>query len=363
MLMISDISAACLSALASDVQLGFPADTIAIFASIFAVSLCLDLFQHRKHQEVTVANAAAWSLFWVAMALGFAGWLHHRHGHEASSLFLAGYVLEKTLSVDNLMVFIAIFEYFKIKSALQHRILYYGILGAIVFRLIFVVLGSGLLLAVGPWAEIVFGALVAWAGYQMLAGGGDEGESSETPDYQNMFLVRCFQRIYPVFDRLVGHQFFLRRKQAEQLAAQDASIKLKPGVVRWMTPAFVCLLVIEGSDVLFAFDSVPAVIAVTRDPVLVFSAMIFAILGLRSLYFILLALNKYLVHLEKAVVVVLFFIAAKMFLSAFEHLLHWTPPFEITPVISLVVVLSILSLGVLASFIWPSRDEAVAGES
>jgi len=344
----------------SDVNLGFPSDTIGIFCGIFAFSLFLDLFQHRKHQEVSVANAAYWSIFWIVTALGFAWWLNHRHGSDASSLFLAGYVLEKTLSVDNLMVFIAIFEYFKVKSSLQHRILYYGILGAIVFRLIFVVLGSGLLLAIGPWAEIVFGALVAWAGYQMLASKGDSSDSDEPPNYHDMFLVRMFKRIYPVFDRLVDHRFFVNRKQAEEIAASDSTLALAPGIVRWMTPAFVCLLVIEGSDVLFAFDSVPAVIAVTKDPVLVFSAMIFAILGLRSLYFILLALTKYLVHLEKAVVVVLFFIAAKMFISAAKHLLHWTPPFVITPTISLTVVLSLLALGVIASFIWPEKDDAVA---
>jgi tellurite resistance protein TerC len=348
-------------------SLGFPTDTVALFAGAFVFSLLVDLFQHRRHARVTAANAAGWSVFWVALSLGFYGWIRYRHGEHYASMFLTGYVLEKTLSVDNLMVFIAVFEFFKIHSGLQHRILYYGILGAIVFRAIFVGLGSGILIAVGPWAEIVFGLTVAWAAVKMLRSGKDEGEEKE-PDYEHMGLVRFFRRLYPVFPSLVGAQFFIDRHEAERAAAKHVPpITLEPGVKRWMTPAFVCLLVVEGSDVLFAFDSVPAVIAVTKEPLLVYTAMIFAVLGLRSLYFLLLILTRYLVHLEKAVIVVLFFIAAKMLLGASEHLLHMKAPFEVTPTGSLVVVLGVLTLGVLASFVWPGEaaeasPRSVAGD-
>lgn len=336
----------------------FPIDTIAIFASVFVFSLIVDLVQHRGRKEVTAKDAGIWSIFWIALSLAFYGWVVYRHGSAWGSMFLTGYVLEKTLSVDNLMVFIAVFKFFRIESGLQHRILYWGILGAIVFRFVFVAIGTGFLKIAGPWALLVFGFFVLWAGIQMLRGGGEEEE--EEPNYEEMGLVKFFKRFYPVFPKLVGDRFFIDRKTAEDVAAKEG-ISLPANALRFMTPAFVCLLVIEGSDVLFAFDSVPAVIAVTQEPLLVYTAMIFAILGLRSLYFILLVLTKYLAHLEKAIIYVLFFIAAKMFMEAYHkfHEIGWAPaplPFHITPNISMIIVLSMLSLGVIASFIWPAKD-------
>lgn len=339
----------------------FPIDTIAIFASVFVLSLIVDLIQHRGRKEVSVKDAAAWSIFWVAISLAFYGWVTYRHGSAWGSMFLTGYVLEKTLSIDNLMVFIAIFKFFRIESGLQHRILYFGILGAIIFRFIFVAIGTGFLKLAGPWALLVFGIFVAWAAIQMLRSGGEEEE--EEPDYNQMGLVKFFQKFYPVFPRLVGDRFFLSRPEAEAAAKNDSSLKLPANAVRFMTPAFVCLLVVESSDVLFAFDSVPAVIAVTQEPLLVYTAMIFAILGLRSLYFILLVLTKYLAHLEKAVIYILFFIAAKMFFEAYDKFydmgwFSWELPFHLTPNISMAIVLGMLSLGVIASFIWPAKPEA-----
>ena len=231
----------------------------------------MDLVQHRSHQEVTVKDAAGWSIFWILLSLAFYGWIHVEHGEHDASMFLTGYVLEKTLSVDNLMVFIAVFEFFKIRSGLQHRILYWGILGAVVFRALFVAVGSTVLLAVGPIAEIIFGVIVLWAAVKMLKGG-DDNEGGEETDYADAGIVRFFKRFYPVYPRLSGSRFFVRRADAEQEAAADPQLasELKPdlarGVTRWMTPAFVALLVIEASDILFALDSVPAVIAVTKEP-------------------------------------------------------------------------------------------------
>ncbi len=348
-------------------HLGFPPVTVALFAAAFAFSLFMDLVQHRSHKEVTVRDAAGWSIFWVALSLAFYGWIYLEHGAHYASMFLTGYVLEKTLSVDNLMVFIAIFEFFKIRSGLQHRILYWGILGAVVFRAIFVAVGSTILLAVGPPAEIVFGLIVLWAAVKMLrSGGDDEGGDGEATDYGNMGLVRFFRRIYPVYPRLRDAAFFVSRQQAEADATADPALRqelatdLGRGVARWMTPAFVALLVIEASDILFAFDSVPAVIAVTQEPLLVFSAMIFAVLGLRSLYFLLLILTRYLVHLEKAVIFVLFFIAFKMFLKPLQHYFPEHVTFDVSPNASLLVVMSILGLGVLASFIWPEKEASAS---
>ncbi len=341
----------------------FPPVTVGIFLTIFVLSLLIDLVQHKDHKDVSVKNAAIWSAFWVALSLGFAGWLKYYHGADHpdwASLFLTGYVLEKTLSVDNLIVFIAIFRYFKIRSGLQHRVLYFGILGAIVFRAIFVGVGTGLLELFGPYAEILFGAFVVWAAVQMLRGGDDEGDGE--PDYESMPLVKWAKRLYPVFPKLSGVDFFVDRAKAEELSKGDSSIHLAPGVQKWMTPAFVCLLVVEGSDVMFSVDSVPAVIAVTKEPLIVYTAMIFAVLGLRSLYFIVEALTKYLSQLERAVIVVLFFIGAKMFVGAASHwgvkLPWWS---DLAPGVqanySLFVVLGVLALGMIASFIWPNEDE------
>ena len=335
-------------------HLGFPLETVSLFVGIFIISLIVDLVQHKRGQEVTVANAAGWSIFWVVTSLTFAGWIYYRHGSDYASLFLTGYVLEKTLSVDNLMVFIAVFKFFHITSGLQHRILYLGILGAIFFRLIFVALGTGFLAVAGPWAELVFGLFVAYAAIKMLKGGDNDGDGH--PDYENMGLVRFFRRFYPVFPHLVGHHFFVDRTEAEAIAKAE-NFTLPEKVARWMTPAFVCLLVIEGSDIVFSVDSVPAVVAVTKEPLLVYTAMIFAVLGLRSLYFILLVLVKFLAHLEKAVIYILFFIALKMFMAASTGLLGW-PTWHISPNLSMIIVLGMLAIGIIASFIWPSVDSS-----
>ncbi|MBM76232.1 MAG: tellurium resistance protein TerC [Proteobacteria bacterium] len=344
--------------------LGFPTNTVAIFIVAFVCSIIVDLIQHRNAEEISFKSSVIWSIFWIVLSLAFYGWVRMEHGKDCGNLFLTGYVLEKTLSVDNLMVFIAVFKYFNIKDVLQHRILYLGILGAIIFRGVFVAAGS-LLLHFEGWAELIFGAFVAWAGYMMLGG---EDEDEEEPDYEQMWLVDVFRGFYPIFPALVQDRFFISKEEAEKIAQSEqekngTTINFKQGALRYMTPAFVCLLVIEGSDVLFAFDSVPAVIAVTHEPLLVFSAMIFAILGLRSLYFVLVALTKYLVHIETAVIFVLFFIAGKMFLHAYEKLQAKTftnlPEFhlDISPTLSMYIVLGMLSLGVIASFIWPEEDD------
>lgn len=357
------------------IGLGFPPITVSIFVIAFVVSVLIDLWQHKNSEEITLANSVAWSIFWIALSLGFYGWLLVgppdlvlgttdenivSRQSDLASLFLTGYVLEKVLSVDNLIVFIAIFKFFNIKDTLQHRILYFGILGAIIFRGVFVGIGSGMIEYMGAYAEIIFGLLVGYAAVEMLRAGDDDED--EEPDYENMWLVRQFQKFYPIFPRLVGKKFLVNRSEIEPIVAEDSSLSIKEGVTRWMTPAFVCLLVIEGSDVMFAFDSVPAVIAVTKEPLLVYAAMIFAILGLRSLYFVLVVLTKYMAHIETAVIYVLFFIAAKMFIGAYHHFsIEYKLPFpewlHISPNVSMAIVLTMLSLGVIASFIWPSEDE------
>lgn len=332
--------------------MGFPIETLIVFVVTVLVSLYVDLWVHRDAKEITLRGSVIWSLFWIALSMGFYGYLHLRFGAEPANLFLAGYVLEKTLSVDNLMVFIAIFSFFGIKGALQHRILYYGILGAIVFRLIFVMMGSAIM-AAGPYADLLFAAIIGFSAFKMLTGelsGGDEDEAEV--DYTEHRVVRLANRLFTIFPRLDGKHLLISGERARELAAHDPAIVLPDGgkAARYATPAMVCLMVIEASDVMFAFDSVPAVIAVTREPMLVYAAMIFAILGLRSLYFVLAALTRYLVYLERAVMVLLAFIAAKLALHAINKLTGW-PGFDLSPTHSLIIIFAVLGVGVIASLI------------
>ena len=263
----------------------------------------------------------------------------------------------------------AIFAWFKVPEGYRHRVLYWGIIGAIVFRMVFVAIGTGLL-ALGPYVELVFALIVGWTAVMMLKAGDDEEENE---DYSDHLAYRWVHRFFPVWPRLFGHNFFLNAKELEEarsahpdvhleLAGEDVKHpekshphQMKKGA--WVaTPLFLCLAVIEISDVMFAFDSVPAVIAVSKEPLIVYSAMMFAILGLRTMYFVLEALKGYLVHLEKAVIVLLFFIAAKLGLAASEHI--FGVGYEISPNASLLVVIVVLALGIVASFVFPEREEA-----
>ncbi len=330
---------------------GFPLETVLIFFSLVLFFVWLDLRLHRSGQEITMGNAIGWSVFWVVLALGFYGYLRVRFSTEYASLFLAGYVLEKSLSVDNLMVFMAIFASFGIKNALQHRILYFGILGAIVFRMIFITLGTGVF-ALSTWVEFVFAAIVAWTGWKMLSGIGD---NDEIEDYSDHWSVRLTRKILPIYPRLYQNHFLVPHARYQEIKRQDASLTVTWKAARYATPMLLCLVCIEVSDILFSFDSVPAVIAVTREPLLVYTSVIFAILGLRSMYFVLVVAAKYLCHLEKAVAVLLFFIAGKLALQASNRLFDW-PGFHISPNTSLAIILSVLALGVVASLVFPEKE-------
>lgn len=334
---------------------GFPPITVAVFAGLAITALFIDLATHRKDKPVTLLNASLWSVFWVAVSLAFAGYLHYAHGAEIASLFLTGYALEKVLSVDNLFVFMAIFAWFKVPDGYRHRVLYWGIIGAIVFRMIFVGIGTSLL-AFGPWVEIVFALIVAWTAAMMLR---SDDESDEIEDYSKHFAYRATHRLFPVWPKLYGHNFFVGRRhlEVEVEKPSNTGVSLGKGAF-FATPLFLCLVVVETSDLLFAFDSVPAVIAVSREPLIVYSAMMFAILGLRTMYFVLEALKRYLVHLEKAVVVLLFFIAGKLALNATNHLFHHGV--TIDPNTSLIIVLITLAIGVIASVIFPEKEDDVA---
>lgn len=334
-------------------HIGFPTETLVVFITLAVAALLIDLFAHRSDKPIGLKSAALWSIFWVLISLGFAVFLYIHHNAEVATLFITGYALEKVLSVDNLFVIMAIFAWFKIPDIYRHRILYLGVIGAIVFRGVFVAVGTGLL-ALGPWVELAFAIIVGWTAVMMLR---NKDDKEEIKDYSTHLANRIVRRFFPVFPKIVGHKFFLTSKQvSEELMKPEnhnLRINVKKGAL-YATPLLLCVAVVELSDVMFAFDSVPAIIAVSREPLIVYSAMMFAILGLRTLYFVLEALKQYLVHLEKAVVFLLFFIAFKLGFNAVNHI--WHLGYEIKPIFSLYVVLVVLAIGILASFIFPKKE-------
>lgn len=333
--------------------IGFPPMTTAAFIVLALAAFLLDLFSHRKDQPISLKSASLWSIFWILISLIFAGFLYQTHSPEMASLFLTGYTLEKVLSVDNLFVFMAIFAWFKIPQNLRHRVLFWGIVGAVVFRMVFVAIGTGLL-AFGPWVEIAFAAIVIWTAVMMLKSGGDDADEEE--DYTDHFANRVARKIFLTWPHLHGNRFFLTRPEVkvELEKPENKGVQIPAKGFYFATPLFLCVCVVEVSDVLFSFDSVPAVIAVSREPLIVYAAMIFAILGLRNMYFVLEALKQYLVHLEKAVIVLLFFIGGKLALNATNHIFEHG--YGISPNTSLFIVLAVLAVGIVASVFSSKKD-------
>jgi len=304
--------------------------------------LALDLgVFHRKTQPVSIKEAFAWTAFWIALALAFNvfvfflyehHWLgfgsalrHELDGGQAALRFFTGYLVEKSLSVDNIFVIAMIFAYFKVPLAFQHRVLYWGILGALVMRGVMIVVGAALI-ATFSWTVYLFGAILLVTAARLLVVRHDNIEPGRNP------VVRLVRRAFPVTEDFHGSHFF-------------TSIEGR----RAVTPLFVALIVIETSDVLFAVDSIPAIFAITTDPFLVFTSNVFAILGLRSLYFAVAGMVERFRYLKMSLVFLLAFIGVKMMLS------HHHP---IPTVVSLVVILGILSVGVLASIFASHRDTA-----
>jgi tellurite resistance protein TerC len=304
---------------------------------LIGVVICLivDLRAHGKDETVSCASALRWSMFWIGLAMLFAVYIFMSHGADDAALFLAGYGLEKSLSVDNLFVIMAIVSSFAVKEEYLHRVLYYGIIGALALRLVFVAAGTSLFAVLGSYAMTVFGLFVLWSAWKMWRE--SKKEHAEIEDYSKHWSVTMLGRFLPVHNRMSGHDFFVRVREGTR-------------EVRKATPLFLCLVVIELSDVMFAFDSVPAVIAVTHDPFLVYTSNVFAVLGLRSLYFLLTAAKRKLSHLNRAVIIILVYVGLKMLLDA-SGLLH------LPPMVGLAVVVFFLSAGVAASYFLPVKDK------
>ena len=193
---------------------------------VFAVAaFAIDFFAHKKDEKISLKQAVFWSVFWIAVSVAFGGYLYFARGSETMSLYFAGYILEKSLSVDNLFVMMAIFSWFKIPEIYRHRVLYFGIIGAVIFRLVFVVVGTSLL-GISPWMEFVFAIMVAYSAVMMIKKDDDE---EEIEDYSNHLAYRAVYRFFPVFPRLLGHSFFVKiarfRLQFQQKKRRNCKIK------------------------------------------------------------------------------------------------------------------------------------------
>ena len=287
------------------------------FGSIIAVMFVLDLFVfNRKSHEIKFREALSWTIVWVSLAMAFNAGVWYFMGPAKALEFFTGYLIEESLSVDNLFVFIMIFSYFRVSRAQQPKILKWGIIGALVMRGIFILVGIELIERF-HWMVYIFGAILVYTGIKMAFGGDDKVEPEKNP------LVRLVRRFVPITKRARGDKFFIRRNGI--LAA---------------TPLFLTLIVVESSDVIFAVDSIPAVLAVTHDPFIVYSSNVFAIMGLRSLYYLLAHVMEMFAYLKLGVSFILAFVGAKMLL---------VDVVEIPLQLSLGVIIGTLAVSILTS--------------
>jgi tellurite resistance protein TerC len=303
------------------------------FNALILTLLALDLgVFHRRGHAVRMREALAWSAVWVSLAVLFGLGIGWKLGTQPALEFFTGYVVEEALSVDNLFVFIMIFGYFRVPAELQHRVLFWGILGALVMRGAMIATGA-LLLERFHWVIYIFGAFLIITGVRMALSGGDDIEPDANP------VLRLLRRYIPVTTRYHGDRFFVREA-------------LRPGdpVRRVATPLFVVLVLVETTDVVFALDSIPAIFGVTRDPFLVYSSNVFAILGLRSLYFVLAGVIGRFHLLKYGLSVVLAFVGVKMILA------EW---YKIPIGVALGVVGLVLLASVLLSLVVPPREAPV----
>lgn len=302
--------------------------------------LALDLgVLNRKAHVPSIPEAFAWTGLWVSVTLAFNAFVyfayeHHllgigeRIGHatpgaQAAVDFLTGYIVEYSLSLDNIFIIALIFAYFQVPLKYQHRVLFWGVLGAIVLRGIMIGAGAALI-ARFHWVEYAFGVLLIITAAKMLVAGNDQVEPERNP------LVRLARKLYPVTSRFEGERFFTRLDGR-----------------RAITPLFLVLLLVESTDVMFAVDSIPAIFAITQDPFLVYTSNVFAILGLRSLYFALAGVINKFRYLKFSLVFILAFVGAKMLLSGF---------FYIPTLVSLAFIVTVLAVGILASVIATQRE-------
>jgi tellurite resistance protein TerC len=298
-----------------------------IFNVFVVLMLVLDLAVfHRKPHAIRFREALLFSVMWVSLAAMFAVFVYYWRGRATSLEFVTGYLVEESLSVDNLFVFLLIFRYFRVPSNYQHKVLFWGIIGALVMRGIFILAGVTLIRRF-HWIIYVFGAFLIYTGVQLFR----QKEQEIHPEHNP--VLKAFRRWVPVTPDYVGGRFTVR----------------KPGL--YATPLLLVLIVVETTDVIFAADSIPAVLAITHDPFIVYTSNVFAILGLRSLYFALAGMMEAFHFLHYGLSVVLVFIGIKMLLSS-----HYPIPTEY----ALLVVGAVLVISVAASLVFPPKTKPPA---
>lgn len=313
---------------------------------IFAfLAVDLEIFNKEAH-KISTREALKWTSVWIGLSLLFSIFIYYAYekhwfgigetvGHDVGGMkaflaYLTGFIIEKSLSLDNIFVIAVIFNYFQIPQKYQHRVLFWGILGALLFR--------GIMIAAGAYlvekfdiVTYIFGIILLWTAYKMLKSGNESIHPDENP------VVLQLRKFLPVTQSLKGEQFFIKRR----------------GKILAMTPLFVALVVVETSDVMFAFDSIPAIFAITTDPFIVFTSNIFAILGLRSLYFVLASILDKFEYVKVSLVGILAFVGIKMLLLHHVEMPEW---------ISLTVIVVFLSAGVLYSIFSDKRRERQLGQ-
>jgi len=283
---------------------------------------------HRKAHEVKMKEALTWSAVWIVLALIFNAWVYYSRGPQAGLEFFTGYLIEKALSVDNVFVFFLIFIYFRVPADYQHKVLFWGILGALVMRIIFIAAGIALIQKF-HWIIYVFGAFLVITGIKMALTKDKEIHPERNP------VLRLFRRWVPVTEEYAGSRFFVQRDGRG-----------------WATPLFVTLLLVETTDVIFAVDSIPAILAITEDAYIVYTSNVFAILGLRALYFALAGFMKLFHYLHYGLSLILVFVGTKMLLAdVYKIPITW----------SLAFIAVTLAVSVALSLLRPKRETPAEG--
>ncbi|MCE2968949.1 MAG: TerC family protein [Burkholderiales bacterium] len=314
--------------------LGQPTGFWLAFLAIVVTLLVLDLgVLHRRERAIGVTESLLLSAGYIGIALVFGGWVWHTLGAERGMEYLTGFLIEKSLSLDNVFVIALIFTYFAIPAQYQHRVLFWGILGVIVLRAIMIGLGAALV-SQFSWVLYLFGAFLVFTGIKMWI------IAEQVPDIGANPLLKFLRKRLRITPQLHGNAFFVTQPDPESARA-----------VRWATPLFLALCLVEFADLIFAVDSVPAIFAITTDPFIVYTSNIFAILGLRALYFALAALIHRFHYLKYALALLLVFIGTKIFLVGIVG--------KMPPAVSLSVTCALLAGGVLLS-LWKTRGRASA---
>ncbi len=322
---------------------GIPLWIWGTFLGFVFVMLALDLgVFHKEAHEVGIKEALIWSAVWISLALVFNVGIYQfwdkiypaseYTNSEAGLAFLTGFVVEKALSVDNIFVFIMVFAYFNVPPKYQHRVLFWGILGALLFRAIFIAAGSALLKEFA-WMVLVFGGFLVLTGIKMVLVKDKKIEPDKNP------IIKGIRKLIPVTPDFVGQKFFHRI---------DGRL--------FATPLFITLVFVEFTDIVFAVDSIPAIFAITKDPFIVFTSNVFAILGLRALYFALSGLMGMFHFLGYGLAAVLVFVGGKMIWTYLQHTTFGQPEYKFPIGVSLGVILGILTISVVASLIAPKKD-------